>query len=729
MPHHSLVLSNQLHNQKSPYLLKHAHNPVAWQPWSESTLCLAKTHNRPIFLSIGYSTCHWCHVMAHESFEDQATAQVLNTHFIPIKVDREERPDIDSIYMAYVIATTGHGGWPMSVFLTPDLHPFFGGTYFPPENNRYGRPSFLSILKKIADLWSKHHHEIAQKAQQTSQHLFQAHLAPHPTSVTTAPLLSQVLPLAIRQAQQHFDPIHGGFSTAPKFPRPALLSFLLQASCVSHSIEKKTEPTALTMAERTLESMAYGGIHDHLGGGFHRYSVDARWHIPHYEKMLYDQGQLLTTYAQAYALTQKQLYLDTAQSIALYIQQHLTSPQGAFYSAEDADSPRPDNPQEHGEGAYYTWRQTELKSILSEKEFHLISLYYNIRPEGNALPESDPHGELKEFNTLAITTPLESIAQKLSIPLKEAATTLQQAKQKLLQKRQQRPSPHLDDKIITAWNAYTISGLIALANAAPHLAPSLLPRAIRAAEFILQELIHPHTGHLLRAYRQGPSPITAFAIDYAATIAALLDLYIATAHPSWLRQALALQTQMDSLFWDPQQGNYYNETAHDPTLLYRTRGDDDHAEPSANSIAALNLIRIANLLQNNDRREQARCILCSLSHLLQEVPHAAPYLATALIHYSTPPTHLIIAGPTEHPLTRALHTEARRHIIPALTILIADQAENSEFLASYIPSIRQFKPIQGRPTAYCCREFTCTSPLQSVAELSERLTRSLHPSP
>ncbi len=716
------LLVNRLHNEKSPYLIQHAQNPVAWQPWTEDSLSLAKQLNRPIFLSIGYSTCHWCHVMAHESFEDEATAQILNTHFIPIKVDREERPDLDTIYMAYVQATTGHGGWPMSVFLTPHLHPFFGGTYFPPENNRYGRPSFLSILKKIADVWRSHHSEIIEKAQEASRQFIQAQLNTYSSATAPTPLLSRVLPLAISQAQRSFDPEHGGFSSAPKFPRPTLLTFLLQASSAQYHLESMNKPSPLAMADQTLESMTQGGIHDHLGGGFHRYSVDSYWHIPHYEKMLYDQGQLLSAYALAYALTQKPQHMKTAQSIAEYLKERLTSPQGAFYSAEDADSPCPDNPKEHGEGAYYTWRQGELKTILTEDEFHLISAYYNTHIEGNARPESDPHGELKGLNTLAAITSLQAAASKVSIPLEQANIILQNAKEKLLKKRNERPSPHLDDKIITAWNAYAISGLIALANYVPPLAPALLPRAIRAAEFILKELIHPETGYLLRSYREGPSQIRAFAIDYAAMIAALLDLYTATAHPSWLRQALALQTQMDTLFWDSEQGNYYNEDPLDSSLLYRTRGDDDNAEPSANSIAALNLTRIADILQNKDRREQAQRIFTSLHRILEEMPYAAPHLVTALLHYSLPPTQIIIAGPINHPLTQALHTEARRHFIPSTTILIADGAENSQFLSRHVPSILDFKTIKGQPVAYCCHDFACTSPIQSVEALSEKLS-------
>lgn len=719
-----ILLTNRLHNEKSPYLNQHATNPVAWQPWDAESLHLAKTLHRPIFLSIGYSTCHWCHVMAHESFEDPATAEVLNQHFIPIKVDREERTDLDTIYMAYIQATTGHGGWPMSVFLTPDLHPFFGGTYFPPENNRYGRPSFISILKKIVEVWQSHSNEIIQKAKAASQQFIDAQASPIDNLTSPAtPTLAQILPVAIAQAQQYFDPEHGGFSSAPKFPRPTLLTFLLHAASPLHTAitQKITGPTPLFMAHQTLKSMAAGGIHDHLGGGFHRYSVDTYWHIPHYEKMLYDQAQLLTAYAQAYALTQYSHHLHTAESIAHYLQDRLTSPEGGFYSAEDADSPLPEAPERHGEGAYYTWRYQEIKNILSTEEFELFSLHYGIQKYGNAREESDPHGELRNLNTLAVTIPLETLAAKLNLTREQAEETLAQAKQKLIQNRNLRHRPHLDDKIITAWNGYTISGLVTLANYAPRLASTLLPQATKAAEFILRELIHPETGHLIRSYRNGPSQIRAFAIDYAALIAALLDLYTATAQPHWLRQALALQTKMDELFWDTQQGNYYNEDSHDPSLLYRTRGDDDNAEPSANSIAALNLIRIADILQNNDRRKQAQRLFTSLHTILTRMPHAAPHLTTAWIHYCTPATQIIIAGSPQDPLTQALHIEARRHFIPAATILIADDAENTRFLASHVPAILDFKPLHNRPTAYLCRDFTCTSPIHTVDELSEKL--------
>ncbi|MCS7062787.1 MAG: thioredoxin domain-containing protein [Methylacidiphilales bacterium] len=714
----SAGLRNRLQNEKSPYLLQHAHNPVAWQPWDEEALLLARKLQLPIFLSIGYSTCHWCHVMARESFEDAETAAILNKYFIPIKVDREERPDLDSIYMAYVQATTGHGGWPMSVFLTPELHPFFGGTYFPPENNPYGRPSFRSILKQIADAWQKHHAEISEKARLATARFIEV------TQVTEAisnsvPPLEKTLQLSIRQAQKNFDPLNGGFSSAPKFPRPTLLSFLLTTA--THPLASASQPSALEMADRTLTSIIKGGIHDHLGGGFHRYSVDSYWHIPHYEKMLYDQGQLLTALAQAYALTQKKSYLQSAEKLIYYLQSRLKSCCGAFYSAEDADSPRPENPQKHGEGAYYTWFEKEIREVLDPLEAEIAILRFGIRPEGNAPIESDPHGELKNLNTLRISASIDHLVSQYNLPVEEVEQILARAEKKLLLKRETRPHPHLDDKIITAWNAYVISGLCAWADFEPSLAPTALPLARAAAEFILEELLDQESGLLYRSYRQGRSSIRAFAIDYAALIAALLDLYHSTAEPAWLRQALSLQTQMDSLFWDEKQGSFFNEDGRDPSLLYRTHGDEDHAEPSANSVAALNLIRIADILHNPKRREQASRILCRQSSILEKFPFASPHLTTALIHYHTEPTNIVIVGERSHPQTIELFTEAKRHFLPALTVLLVDGEANSDFLVKHTPWIIDFKIIDGKATAYVCRHFSCQKVIHTISELRESL--------
>ncbi|MCE0496572.1 MAG: thioredoxin domain-containing protein [Methylacidiphilales bacterium] len=512
--------SNRLAREKSPYLLQHAQNPVDWFAWGEEAFEKARGENKPIFLSIGYSTCHWCHVMEHESFESAAIAAFLSEHFVSIKVDREERPDVDQVYMAFVQATTGHGGWPMSVWLTPQLRPFFGGTYFPPTDVP-GRPGFITILRRIAELWENERDQIEAKAGSLLSALREAEseaVAQPNDEWDTA----KTLHLAIGQYSRMFDPQEGGFGGAPKFPRPVNLQLLLHLTA-KKDIPAQDADTARGMALHTLRKMALGGMHDHLGGGFHRYSVDDEWHVPHFEKMLYDQAQLAHVYLTAWQLSGEDLFAKTARNILQYVAHDLTSPEGGFYSAEDADSlPRADAARKT-EGAFYVWTRDEIGEVLGADRLDEFCAVYGVEPGGNVSAASDPHGELEGCNVLIQRLTFAEAAERFQRPLENMEHRLNDDRAALLARRGLRPRPHLDDKILTAWNGLMIG---AYARAAQVLGDtSFLDTARRAARFIRDHLFHPVTGELLHSYRQGPSAISGFAADYAFLISGLIDLY------------------------------------------------------------------------------------------------------------------------------------------------------------------------------------------------------------
>src|SRR5471030_647765 len=470
---------NRLAREKSPYLLQHAHNPVDWFPWGGEAFAKARAENKPIFLSVGYSTCHWCHVMEHESFESAAIAAFLNEHFVSIKVDREERPDVDQVYMTFVQATTGHGGWPMSVWLTPELRPFTGGTYFPPTDAP-GRPGFITVLRRIAELWKSDRKQIEEKAHSLLSALREAEtevVAPGADEWDVA----QTVQLGLSQYTRMFDSTHGGFGGAPKFPRPANLQFLLHLAAKKNPSPQEGE-TARGMALYTLRKMAAGGMHDHLGGGFHRYSVDAEWHVPHFEKMLYDQAQLAQVYLTAYQISEDTDFARVARNILQYVTHDLTSPEGGFFSAEDADSLPKTGASQKSEGAFYIWTHDEIREVLGEDLAGEFCAAYGVEPDGNVSAGSDPHGELEGVNVLIQRLTLTEAAAHFQRPLENMERRLNDARAALLARRGLRPRPHLDDKILTAWNGLMIG---AFARAAQVLGNnSYLVTAQRAAAFL-----------------------------------------------------------------------------------------------------------------------------------------------------------------------------------------------------------------------------------------------------
>ena len=700
--------ANRLIHEKSPYLLQHAHNPVDWYPWGEEAFRKAQTEKKPIFLSIGYSTCHWCHVMERESFENQALAEILNRYYVSIKVDREERPDVDRVYMTFVQSTTGSGGWPMSVFLTPELKPFLGGTYYPPDD-RYGRPGFGSLLTRIADVWEKSPEKIMDQGAQFTEAI-EVHLR-EAQSFESSPLTLNWLENGYRQLASGFDPEEGGFSSAPKFPRPAVFNFLLR-------YWRRTKKTnAFHMAEFTLRKMARGGIYDHLGGGFHRYSVDDRWHVPHFEKMLYDQAQLAVAYAEMVQATADPELERTLRETLDYVLRDLTAPEGGFYSAEDADSFPQEGAAEKREGAFYSWTQEEIDRLLTPDESLVFRRMYGVERAGNVVTASDPHGELSGQNVLFLQNDREMVAKVTGRSGDEVAQLASAARRKLKAVRDQRPRPHLDDKIVTAWNGLMISGF---AKGFQTLGDRrYLIGAQRAGDF-LQKKLYQH--RLLRSYRGTAGVTNGFAEDYAFLIQGLLDLYEADFDVRWLRWAGELQVQMNGHFADPK-GGYFSTEAGASDILFRMKEDHDGAEPSANSVAAMNLARLARIFDRKEFQHAAARVLGTFHGALERMPAALPQMLAALDATVTEPVQIVLAGQKDRPETAELLGVIWKRYLPNKVVLLADGGDGQNWLAQHIEALRLMTPVQGQTAVYVCQNFTCELPVTGAEQLTQVLER------
>ncbi|MFZ0936783.1 MAG: thioredoxin domain-containing protein, partial [Bryobacteraceae bacterium] len=595
--------SNRLALEKSPYLLQHAHNPVDWYAWGAEAFAKARAEDKPIFLSIGYSTCHWCHVMERESFENESIAAQLNRDFVSIKVDREERPDVDRIYMAFVQAVTGGGGWPMSVWLTPELQPFFGGTYFPLED-RWGHAGFSNVLTQIAQAWRGDRQRIAESAREAVSQLEKSAAFDGPSPGSRPAVDYPVLDSGFFVFRRTYDSEMGGFGQAPKFPRPAVFEFLLRYHARTGNRE------ALEMTLQTLRKMAEGGLHDQLGGGFHRYSVDERWFVPHFEKMLYDQAQLATTYLEAFQITGDHSFAQTARRIFDYVLRDMTSPEGGFYSAEDADSAiSPEEPAVKGEGAFYIWSADEIRQVVPAPAAEWFAYRYGVAEGGNVV--NDPHAEFAGRNILYQAATVEETAEQFGRPLEEVRAALDKAKAALLAARAARVRPHLDDKILTAWNGLMISAFALGGTVLEE--PRYAAAARRAADFTLSRLFQPETGRLLRRYREGEAAIPAFLEDYALFTQALLDLYEAQFDRRDLEWAVRLAEKQSALFEDSAGGGFFHSPAGDPSLVLRLKEDYDGAEPSGNSIAILNLLRLAQVTGRAGFRASAERALAAFA--------------------------------------------------------------------------------------------------------------------
>ncbi len=731
-------MTNRLGIEQSPYLLQHKDNPVDWYPWGDEAFERARRDEKPIFLSVGYSTCHWCHVMEHESFENPDVAEVLNRDFVAIKVDREERPDVDRVYMTFVQSTTGAGGWPMSVWLTPTLEPFYGGTYFPPTS-RWGRPGFIDILQEIARVWRAEREKVLQSASTIVARLRTI----RSEGGGPAPPGLEVLQRATRDFAAAFDGRRGGFGDAPKFPRPSELLFLLR----EHARTNEAEPRDMALV--TLRAMALGGMRDHLGGGFHRYSVDGDWRVPHFEKMLYDQAQLVLAYVEASQVTGDLVYLDVALDTLEYVRRDLTDSGGGFYSAEDADSVPPEHAGDAKphkmEGAFYIWRDAEVGDVLG-LDADIFRLRFGILPDGNA--PSDPQAEFTGKNLLYTAQAIEQIAGKSGRSVDDVQETLERSRAALFDRRAGRPRPHLDDKVLTAWNGLTIaafaraSRMLSFENPADTTAlqDRYLADARRAASFVRTHLWNASTGTLMRRYRQGQSGVEAYAEDYAYLVFGLLELFQADGDPEWLEWALALQQEQDAQFWDPVEGGWFSTTGRDPSVLLRLKEDHDGAEPAASSIGVLNLLVISHLVGNDGPNpssprphhdpagmtpvggqysEKVERTLGLFGSRASQYGRAVPMMLAALSTYHAGVSQLVIVGDPSEAGMRAMRHEVNRQYLPGMvTVPVAPR--HRDRLTRVLPWIAAME-ARGGPTAYLCRDFACQIPATSVDVLHEQL--------
>ncbi|HST29847.1 MAG TPA: thioredoxin domain-containing protein [Chthoniobacterales bacterium] len=705
--------TNRLAGEKSPYLLQHAHNPVDWYPWGEEAFEKARRENKPIFLSIGYSTCHWCHVLAHESFENEEIAATMNRDFVNIKVDREERPDVDRVYMTFVQATTGGGGWPMSVWLTPDLKPFVGGTYFPPED-RYGQPAFRKVLERIATAWKQDQAKIVESGTKIMDALRDSQST---AADATAKIDSGVFENAYEQLKRSYDEKEGGFSVAPKFPRPVALNFLTRF----YARAPKSEPAkhALEMDLFTLRKMAAGGIHDHIGGGFHRYSVDRYWHVPHFEKMLYDQAQLALAYLDGFQITQDRQYAGSARDILDYVARDMTSKDGGFFSAEDADSLFEPGKPEHGEGAFYVWTEKQVDDALGA-ESETFKYHFGVQPHGNAPEGSDPQDEFRGRNILIQRHTIAETAQHFKKSEEEVRKSLARSRESLLAIRDKRPRPHLDDKIIAAWNGLMIS---AYARAAQVLDDQhYLEAANQAAKFVRANLYDDKSKVLFRSFRKGRGNVEGFADDYAFVIQGLLDLYEASFDVEWLKFAIELQATQDRLFFDEKSGGYFSTSGKDKSVVLRMKDDNDSAEPAASSVAALNLLRLAQFRSDKALENRGRKTIDAFAGTIDHFASAMPQLLVALDFSLSKPRQIVIAGEADSKGTRALLQEVHRRFLPDKVAMLADGRDGQRFLGENNEALRAMAPVEGKPAAYVCENFTCKAPVTDIKALNAILS-------
>jgi uncharacterized protein len=694
--------ANRLLREKSPYLLQHAFNPVEWYPWSEEALTRARQEDKPVFLSIGYSTCHWCHVMARESFENAVIAAVMNENFICIKVDREERPDIDQVYMAATRNMAGGGGWPLSVFLAPDGRPFYAGTYFPPEP-RHGMPAFPDLLRGISQAW----HTDRQHVMETAVKVMEQLRRRAPARSGPLELTEEVLATAFRQMAAEYDRIHGGFSLEPKFPRPVGLNLLLRFYW------RNRDEDALKMTQHTLRSMAAGGMHDQLGGGFHRYAVDRQWRVPHFEKMLYDQAQLAVSFLEVHQLTGEPFMARVAAKTLDYVLRDLTGPHGGFYSAEDADSPLPEDPAEHGEGAFYLWTAAEIGQLLDPEAAAIVNYRFGVHAEGNA--PVDPHGEFTGKNILYAAHSPEETAEHFNKPLPEVESILAEAGRKLFGARAGRPRPHLDDKVITAWNGLMIS---ALAKGYQALGEErYLEAAERAAAFILTDLYDPASGALYRRYREEAAGLEAQLDDFAFLVQGLLDLYDASLDIDWLEQAVKLTARQIELFTDHESGGFFDTSGRDQTVLVRMKSDYDGAEPTGNSVAALNLLRLAWITDSREWRELGEKTIGAFAEILRRAPLVLPQLAVALDFHLATPKLLVVAGQPGSAATRQMLQEIHRCFLPHRILLLADGGRGQHWLARFLPFLADMTIRDDRTIAHLCENYLCKLPIDDPARL------------
>jgi uncharacterized protein YyaL (SSP411 family) len=677
--------TNRLIDQSSPYLLQHAHNPVDWYPWGAEAFDRAQKEGKPVFLSIGYSTCHWCHVMETESFENEQIAKIMNEHFICIKVDREQRPDVDRIYMNAVTMMTGSGGWPLSLFLTPDGKPFYGGTYFPPKD-MFGRVGFERVLLSIADSWKNRRAELVDSAGKISEFL----KSPQTDQSEEIKLSPDMLKNAFNYFRDSFDAVNGGFGVAPKFPQPTNLSMLM-----GYWYRTKDEQ-ALRIVEKTLDEMAKGGIYDHIGGGFHRYATDTQWLVPHFEKMLYDQALLSKAYLQAYKITGNKKYADIAKEVFDYVLRDMTDPKGGFYSAEDADS-------QGREGIFYLWQPKQIVSILGKDKARLFNAYYGVTEGGN----------FEEGKTILHVA---SSAEQLEKNPKDIEKILAEAHGKIFKERQKRIRPHRDDKIVTAWNGLMISSLayggVALRE------EKYIEAAKNCAEFILSTSYKD--GRLMRYYRDGKVVEKAFLDDYAFMVMGLLDLYEATFDAKWLIEAKKLSQEMIELFADSEDGGFFLSGKDGEKLIAASRPSSDGAISSGNSVAALVLLKLGRLTMDQRFVEQGHKTLKVFSKQLEQSPGYSSVMLIALNFWLGPSQEIVISGDADSKDTKQMIELVQSKFLPNAVVLLHEQGSAIEQI---VPFVKNQIAIDNKATAYVCENYVCNKPTNSVNELKELLAK------
>src|SRR4030042_1100278 len=672
-------MPNRLITEASPYLRQHAHNPVDWFPWGAEAFEKAQSEDKPIFLSIGYSTCHWCHVMAHESFEDSEVARLMNEAFVSVKVDREERPDIDSVYMSACQVMTGGGGWPLSIIITPDKRPFFAATYIPRES-RFGLIGMLELIPRIRELWARRRGEALGLSRKVSAVLQQ-------TSQDTPgeELDETTLEIAYEQLAKRFDGQHAGFSNAPKFPTPHHLLFLLRYW------KRRGNKEALDMVERTLQAMRRGGIYDHIGFGFHRYSTDSQWLVPHFEKMLYDQAMLAMAYIEAYQATGKEDYETTAREIFSYVLRNMTSPEGGFYSAEDAES-------EGVEGKFCLWTKEQVRQALGNEEAHFVVQVFNIEKDGNYMAETT--GKKSGDNILHLRKPIEEIASDLNLSQQDFQARLKVARQKLFSYRNKRVRPLKDDKILTDWNGLMIAALAKGAQAFDE--PQYAEVACRAADFILGNM-RKANGRLWHRHRGERTCVNANLDDYAFLVWGLIELYEATFDTNRLRCALELTSDMLKHFWDEDGGGFYLVPDDGEGLLVRKKEIYDGAVPSGNSVAMLNLLRLGRMTANSDFEEKAAEIGRAFSRSGKQSPAAHCQLMIGLDFAIGPCYEVVIAGNAQAEGTRTMVRALRTHFLPNKVLLLNPTDRESTEIAKLAEFTKNQSSIGGKATAYVCR--------------------------
>ncbi|WOL16015.1 spermatogenesis-associated protein 20 [Canna indica] len=739
--------TNRLASEHSPYLLQHAHNPVDWYPWGEEAFEKARKRNVPIFLSIGYSTCHWCHVMEVESFENEEIAKMLNEWFVSIKVDREERPDVDKVYMTYVSSLYGGGGWPLSVFLAPSLKPLMGGTYFPPDDN-YGRPGFKTVLRKVKETWETKREMLEKGGTIAIEQLSEALSATAISNKISEELAQVSLKRCSRQLASSYDPEYGGFGSAPKFPRPVEICLMLyESKKMMVNGREKDANRNMEMICHTLQCMARGGIHDHVGGGFHRYSVDECWHVPHFEKMLYDQGQIANVYLDTFSMTGDTFYASIAHDILDYLRRDMIGDAGEIYSAEDADSAEYHAASRKKEGAFYVWTSQEVEETLGEYA-NLFKEHYYIKSSGNCdlSTMSDPHNEFKGKNVLIERKNVPSMASKWGKSMDEYCHILAECRKKLFDVRSKRPRPHLDDKVIVSWNGLAISSFARasmILRTEPKEAKFYFPVigcdpneylevAEKAASFIKSKLYDSSTRRLQHSFRNGPSRAPGFLDDYAFLISGLLDLYEYGGRTNWLSWAIELQTTQDELFLDREGGGYYNTPGEDPSVLLRIKEDHDGAEPSGNSVSAINLIRLSSMVagaRSDNYRQTAEHLLAVFEKRLKDQSIAVPLMCCAVDMLTTSSRkQVVLVGDKASAEFTDMATTIFASYDPHRTVIqIARNNVEIEFWENNNPIIAEMAKGTAKDTpavAHVCQDFVCRPPVTSPDALKDLLGKT-----